>query len=447
LKLKNWLLFEPERKISGWLKFALFLGLFSLINYLPALNQSYDPFAEYQNNLSNFGAGLLHIYISPGWPTENDYTLYWEMDTAKNLVKGIQDGYNVHTSNPQVHLAPPPMQVPLWRWDDRDGGRPLLTVSPGPFLYPFTGIFYLLNLAFFAAFHFWLALLGAFLLSTYFPVKIKLFGRPLLLILVIICLPQLRFDLAAALAWWLVGSALTLTLADKRFSINLVALSFILAMLWLAVSTPVAVILTGSLGLWWLLVAEWKNNWRVGPLLKGLAGVVLAVLLGTLLAGPQLFPRLFDRMEPYQLPPDQTPVYLPSTVSLNSVTRVSETEIVYSLAVEGSASRLQLTIPERYDPGWTAEYRLNQSGSEYQSIPLNRTEQGWRNIILPSIPAATTLEIKTIFSPASFRIGVWCCLAGLAAWFIIAGLAVYPFLAKTFSKNRASSNLKFSGIS
>lgn len=284
-------------QLPRWLKISLLLGLLSIFNYLPAFDQDYDPFAAYQRgNLSSTLSGILHISLYPGWPGEDDYNFYWEWVTAKQLMRGEPGNpwhYWDQGLKSQFQFGEVKPQVSLWRWDDRDGGRPLLTLSDTPILYPLSVLYYFTpNLTPFAAFHFWLGLLGGFLLSTRLPLKVRRFGRPVLLLLVIIILPELRLDFEAAAAWWLVG--LWLSITNPPY-VKIAGLTLIFSMIWLSVGLPTSILLISSLSISLMLVQG--RRWRLSSVFRVMLQGGVAVLLGLLLAAPQVFPRWFDRMQ------------------------------------------------------------------------------------------------------------------------------------------------------
>ncbi len=416
-------------KLPRWLKISLVLGLIAIVNYLPAFDQDFDPFAAYQRgNLSSTMSGILHVSLYPGWPDENDYNFYWEWFTAKQLINGDFDiswHYEDQNLKGQFQNSPLKPQLPLWRWDDRDGGRPLLALSTSPMLYPLSEIYYHTgNLTPFAAFHFWLGLLGGFLLAAKLPLKVRKVGRPVILLLVFIFLPQLRVDFEAAAAWWLVGLALVL---NRSVYLRLLSFILVFAMLWLTVGSPTSQLLIGTLCIWWILVEANQGYWRVSTVFKVILRIGLAVFIGLLLAAPQFFPRWFDRMEPYQKP---TSGYIAlvnpaDQLKLVNATRVSETEITYKLSISRNTPETQLTIPERYDKGWAATYRTDVTSNSFEKTRLERSEEGWRIITIPPLADTTSLEIRTVFNPESFQPGILCLKVGLVCLLFILVITSY----------------------
>ena len=437
--------FNPKsRNLLYWLIVGLVFAVISIVNYLPAFDENFEPFAAYQRvNLSSTLSRVLQVPLAPSWPSESDQNFQWEFMTAKYLIMGDDaDGsfpgikQNLPTPYQQTPIK---TQLPLWRWDDRDGGRPLLAISAAPVFYPLSQIYYYsTNLIPLAVFHFWLALLGTFLLAVnFFPFnpKIRETGQLVLLAVVFIILPQLRIDFEIAAAWWLIGLALVFILT-KSFMIKLLGLSLVFTMLWLSVGSPTSPILIGLTCGFWLLVEGYRKQWRFGAVFKVFSLMWLAVGIGLLLAAPQVFPRWFDsRDEAYQLPGNASgfspQVKSAGQVKLVEATRLSETEITYELEVGENSSQIQLIIPERYDDAWTAQYRSNSNSDSYTEATIEKSSEGWRVITIPALTNSNHIEhieIKTMFKPQSFEIGLLCFYFGLTCLSVILIVSVFSFL-------------------
>jgi hypothetical protein len=378
----------------------LFCAILALVNYLPAFtdNSGFPPIdtAPQAYNLSSLLYNrVLKLPIQSFWDAENTQ-LYWEWYTTKELLfKG---------------------QLPLWRYDTQDGGRPLLAISQSPLFYPPLLIYYLTaSSPWLAVFHLWLGLCSMWLLSCRLLVTPKTQRYKYVpIVIMFILLSALRPDFEAALAW--LPLAMWLPLSKFRRVWQLLGLALVEAMLLLAVNPPTSLILVGLVFIWVFLsllkIKVHQSFWQA------LIQTAIPLLLGLMLAAPQMLPHAFDPLEAYQHPSDINQLIFDTATGtkLLNLKRVSETQVDYTFAVSPQASQLTFVIPERYAQGWTAQYSTDPNLTTFAMAQLEKTSEGWRKLTLPLVHT-TNVMVQTNYKPQTFLIGLYC--AGLALLIIV----------------------------
>ena len=254
-----------------WLFAAVGLALLSLLFYFPALRNP-DP------EPSTFNLVTTATGYSP-FPA--DPAFYADWDAA---------GFSLKNG-----------QMPLWSFSGAK--HPLLELSHAPLLYPGSLIYYLggpdNGPVAFAIFHLWLLGLGLSGLARQLWPR----GRPLSLaakgligvvvVLLLLLAGPLRPDALAALAW--LAPALLLVHWRRRI-LGLIALALPLGLIALSGPLPLTLLLYAVVAAWWLGREGWWRNRSAGQGLRRyirVAGfLLLAMLGGFFIAGPQLFPRL-----------------------------------------------------------------------------------------------------------------------------------------------------------
>ena|GEM_PF-265590 len=397
---------EPARarwRLPWWLV-ALLLLLFSGLWYIPAIGSDYGKNSDYSEQYTLPGY-YIHQNIpalslpTQGFPGNEDFNQRWEWLTAGNLLLD--------------------KQLPLWRYDARDGGRPLLALSSAPILYPPSLIYYLdAGNGLFSAFHLWVALCGICLLLTKLKGKSRLGLGIVLLGAALFLLPGLRPDFLAAVSW--LPLAVWLPLSSRRY-VKLLALTLVLGLITLAVGLPTSLIFCGGVCLWLVLLESYRGSWQT--LVISRAVILAAIVLGSglLVAGPQLFPRLVYQPQSYQLPADISQVTLsaPTGVNLSITTRLSETEVRYQVALPVSDRisklKIQLIVPERYDEGWQAQFSTAAEPKKFSDGKLERTPEGWRLLTIEPTENAGNITIRMRYNPLSFTLGLYATFLVLAS--------------------------------
>ncbi len=397
---------EPPRarwRLPWWLT-ALLLLLFSGLWYLPAIGTDYGKNSDYSKQ-STVPGYLIHQNIrgfslpGQGFPGGEDFNQRWEWLTAGNLLLD--------------------KQPPLWRYDARDGGRPLLALSSAPIFYPPSLIYYLdQGNGLFSAFHLWIALCGICLLLTKLKEKLKLAVGIGLVGAALLLMPGLRPDFLAAVSW--LPLALWLPLSTRRY-VKLLALTLVLGLISLAVGLPTSLMFCAVVCLWLVLVESYRGGWQALVIARAVMLAAIVLGSGLLLAGPQLFPRLVYQAEPYQIPPDISQVRLlaPAGVKLIDTNRQSETEVRYQVALPVSAKnnrlKIQLIVPERYDEGWQAQFSTAVEPKKFSDGKLERTPEGWRLLTLEPAENAGTITVRMRYNPLSFTLGLYAAFLVLAS--------------------------------
>jgi hypothetical protein len=225
-------------------------------------------------------------------------------------------------------------------------------------------------------------------------------------------LSTLRPDFEAAFAW--LPLALWLPLSKFRRVWQLLGLALVEAMLLLAVNPPTSLILVGLVFVWTLFSLKVHRT----PL-KALVQTTLPLLLGLLLAAPQMLPHAFDPLEAYQHPSDINQLVFDTSTDtkLLNLKRLSETQVEYTFAVSPQASQLTFVIPERYAQGWTAQYSTDSNLTTFATAQLEKTSQGWRKVTLP-LEHTSSVTVQTNYKPQTFLVGLYC--AGFALLILVA---------------------------
>jgi O-antigen/teichoic acid export membrane protein len=263
-------------KASHW-RFWLFTGLalavLSLLFYFPTLrNPNHEPSTV---NLLSDATGFSLVRADP---------LFYE-DWAEAQYQFL-DG-----------------QVPLW---NTTGQQPLLELSQAPLLYPGSVLYYLGGPDFgpvaFALFHFWLLGMGlSGLARKLWPrsgsaqppnwAAKGLAGAGIVFLLLLA--GTLRPDWLAAFAW--LPPALLLVYWRRRV-LAFILLALPLGLMALCGPLPLTLALYAVVAAWWL---GREVRWQHRNASQGLRGyirasgyLILALMGGLFLAGPQLFPRL-----------------------------------------------------------------------------------------------------------------------------------------------------------
>ena len=77
-----------------------------------------------------------------------------------------------------------------------------------------------------------------------------------------------------------------------------------------------------------------------------------------------------------------------------------------------------LVVTDNYTDGWRAVPLAGSASTSYEIIPANYTLRG-----VPLAPGHHRIRME--YRPASFVIGVWLSLAGVAAWMVTAGVLLW----------------------
>lgn len=406
-------------------------GLFiaTLLYYLPALLGSGDNPQE--GNLlapisKAFGGGSVH---------NQDTGFYADWAKARDEISNLN--------------------LPLWYhfengypgYSSKVGARALLAESSAPILYPLSAIYYAIpakGLTLFALIHLWLMGLGLVLLSR------KIWpGRRLGLLWLLLLIPAglLQEDWLAALAWLPLGMWL---LRSKRWTGRLL-FAPICGLVLLAIDWPVALLLIGALIGWALVCEVVLRQAGVSQLLR-LAGLLLVMLLlGAGIAGPQLFPRLS-----YTYGPDQSPAFTSPPAGLISEVRpVQNIQITRQskVSVQANRAEIEINVPpgtaafdlvlaERYTGGWTATIfgkqldtestkseRDKQTDREREALKgregkVGATPEGWQATRIMPAPEGGTFRIVFRYNPMAFTLGLYAAflsVAAVAVCFVVIG--------------------------
>lgn len=324
---------RPTTPKASHLRFWLFTGLglaaLSLLFYLPALrNADHEPTTF---NLVTAATGFS--------PFPADPAFYGDWAAAGDLLGG-------------GHL-------PLW---NSNGQKPLLELSQAPILYPGSLIYYLggpdNGPVAFAVFHLWLLGLGLSALARQLwprSGRVRWAAKGLAgvgIVFLLLLAGTLRPDILAALAW--LPPALLLVYWRRRV-MGFILLALPLGLLALSGPLPLTLLLYAIAAAWWLGRKGWWRNRSAGQGLrdyvKMTGWVVLAMLGGFFIAGPQVFPRLaFANPAPAiccQNPGVSGVEVRGASLVSPAVTSNGEWQIHFNLAPTGAGQPVQVEVRVR----------------------------------------------------------------------------------------------------
>jgi O-antigen/teichoic acid export membrane protein len=424
---------------------VLGLLLLTTLYYWPALTSpNYD--APRSNNLYNnfceaFTPSYFAYYLHDGTAFDGDLVTAGELvrDFRLPLWYHFENGYPGFPTWYNFNETPPDPAA------YKTGSRALLAESTAPVLYPGSALIYLpsdKSFTLFAMAHFWLMGFGLVLLGRRVARR-RWWGYLLLLLLLPVGIAQ--EDWLALLAWL----PLALWLLAGRSITGRLLFAPVCGLLLLAMDWPIALLFIGGLLVWallWEALAGKAGVFRLGRLV-GL--LVIMVVLGAGMAGPQLFPRLA-----YSFGPDRSPAYtVPApnrlvetrpaqNIQIGEFTRPTQSEIEVKLNVPPGTAPFQLVVAERYAGGWTAnvfgqqlETDPNKAEHEKQADrerearkgregKVSATPEGWQTTQVLPVPEGGEYRVLFRYNPMSFTLGLYAAflsLAGVAVCFVMLG--------------------------
>ncbi len=439
----------PKAKSRSFIWAALGLLLFSLVYYLPSLN----PGSEFDDplNLNNLPNALSEAYLNSYiyGPYLSSDNFYPDWLAGREIVRSFQVPlwYDRGGSSAQNQL-PFSNNYCVTPCPDYRGGRAILADSSAPLFYPLSLLYYVFpgnGLALFMVVHLWLFGLGLLLLT-------RKWGRwryagwliPLLMLPIGGLLPPIL----AALAWLPFGMWL---LAGKKWAGRWL-FALVVGLMFLAANWVLPLIFTGVALAWGLVYAIVQERARLGRTLKLTLYLLVMVLLGAGIAGPQLFPRLVstfgeDKSVSFVPAPPNIPYglrisALDSKADANKLPYPPKAVIGYSpvqitqngrtvridLIASPNSPAFELAFAQRYASGWSAtvyndetvivggpEQAPQGNKNKGKELKVKPTSENWRAVQITPDPAGGRYLLYFRYNPMSFTLGLYAVFLSLAA--------------------------------
>ncbi|HEX2911844.1 MAG TPA: flippase [Chloroflexia bacterium] len=405
---------QPRRPSRlRWLLLALVIAGLALLFYSPALTaNNHDP------QSGNLFANLTGKAVFPA-----DSTFYSAWNEASEQLRDFK--------------------IPLWQ---SRSFQPLLEATGAPILYP-GAIFYYSDFfvegwgkILFALAHLWWLGLGLAGLAGFSkgPFRTRSALAAVGVLVAMLVAATLPLDWLAAFSW--LPPALLLAKWRRRF-IALIALPLPLAMMALAGPLPLVLLLYALTMVWWLgrsyLSRPVENLPGLRRYTRLSAFLVLAMLGGVFIAGPQLFPRLTYSGPAYN---PALPAFEPATpvtakgATVKSFERQNNGQILIGLSVPANTAQFELNLQGHSSNGNSADLKATGWGGQvWPGGPDDETKKGPEvKVSGPNGPSGdqlatvkfgekdlptglTEYTMRLRYGPLSFTMGLYAAFMGLVS--------------------------------